>query len=390
MEPNNIFFIDPRNKVFSGALRKQFPLAAVGAPTASMQGWVASEHFNFFSTIPPTYNKSVVLKTVPFMMEEYLIEPLDMYHFTLILAGRGKPVSAYAATNHKMEEWKQLLDSINISPIAIFPDVLALPYEEKHIYAYVSKSRSLARTGEFTGFCGKGEMFFSLLEKQAEDSGRTIKVYTDNSSSVPDELKKNIETKGINWLDFLQHSPLPAKNCNLLHGEHKIKSDKVSSSSLVMRAAVVVLLLSSLIFANDLTKIISYKQQTTDIEDITKTLYSQMFQQNLGDISQMRNRVLVNIQDATVDTEVSSDVWIKLRQLSDVMHSCQDCNILTLRLSQGSKRAEIIFESRQEKPAYGNILTERGWKILAWTTEQVPTQAGFYQVYRSRLVVEKS
>lgn len=375
-------------------MKKAFTPAPLGTPEMYLPGWVASEHLNFFATKPPVYKKSVILKTMPFIMEEYLIESLDNYHFTIIIEGRNKPISIFATTHGKMEEWRQLLATVNVIPTALFPDLLALPNDAGNIHVYISNDRSLARTGDFTGFCGKGELFFSLLEQQARELNKDIKIYAEKASLIPENLKSKIVEQKINWLDLLQNSPLPDPNSNLLHGQHNIENN-IKQQNHVNFSPVYMLLVTvafvGLIFVNDLLNISSYRQQTQAIEQLSRDMYTQMFSQDLNDVGQLRNRVLLNLQDASgISSQLGSGVWSRLRDLSDILASCSDCNLIEFKLSSGSRRAEVVFESRQESSNYANYFTEGGWRVLAWRSEEVPTEEGFYKVYTNRVVIEEN
>ena len=384
MATDNIFFIDQTGQVFSGAMQKKFPTIAGSKQSLSLPGWVASEDFNFFSANAPVYRKSTILKTMPYMMEEYLLEPLDTYHFTITMSGRDKPVSIYATTHNKMQEWMQLLGTINLIPLALYPDILALSYDDEYIHAYVGKDRSLARTGEYTGFCGKGEWFFALLEEEAKKLKKEIRINTSNASLVPANFKNLIIGKNIEWLEILRDAPLPAAGCNLLHSSHAIAENDNSSGfeitplkGIAFAASFLLLMLLA-----DIANIMSYKVQTNEIHSRSRELYQQMFNQEITNIDQLRNRVLVNLQDvADVSVTGSSTAWTNLRALSNILAECTSCNLLEFNIRSESKRVSLVFESREEKSNMIDILNSEGWRALSWATDPLPTPANFYKVF---------
>lgn len=393
MATDNIFFIDHEGQVFSGSMRKKFPPISTGIPPMHLSGWVASEGFNFLEANAPVYRKSAILKTMPYMIEEYLLEPLDNYHFTIIMSGRTKPVSIYATTQAKMEEWLQMLDSINLVPEGLYPDILALANESGYIHAYIGAKRSLARTGEYTGFCGKGELFFSLLEAEAEKQNKQLRITTEKISLVPTKFKKYVIAKDIEWLGLLSEAPLPANDCNLLHSKYtsgeSSKDDGFKFTPLKTMAVAASFLL--LLLIADFTKMMTYKNQTTEIHARSKELYEQMFKQEITDITQLRNRVLINLQDTVVSPALSeSDTWVKLNELSDLLSICSICNLLEFKLLPDSKRVSLTFESRQENSEMANVFSERGWRTLSWKTKELDTPKGFYKVFLHRAIVEKS
>ncbi len=391
METDNIFFIDPQGQVFSGSMCKKFPAISTDIPPMHLSGWVASEWFNFFAAKAPVYRKQVVQKTMPYMMEEYLLEPLDNYHLTIIMSGRTKPVSIYATAHAKMQEWMQLLETINIAPTGLYPDLLALPHDDRYISAYIGPKRSLARTGEYTGFCGKGKLFFSLLEEEAEKHNKAIQILTAKSSLVPKQFQKYVGRDKIEWLDFLSQAQLPNIDANLLHSQYVTKGQSKDDEFKITPFKGVALAASFLLLVllADVFNIMTYKSQTDEIHVNSKELYQQMFGQEITDISQLRNRVLINLQDiAGESTTDDSDIWRKLKGLADLLRECNNCNLLEFKLTSDSKRVSLIFESREESSNMPDILTSEGWRTLSWKTNKVNTPAGFFKVYTHKAVIE--
>ena len=390
MNPQHSFFVNEKGEIFLTTMRKKINPIAASTSSAVLPGWVASENFNFFDARPPVYKKSVILKTMPFMMEEYLIEPLENYHFTIIMEGRQFPVFVYAAIKNKISEWMQLLDSVNISPSTLYPDIFALPYEDNVISVFASKTRCLARTDKYQGFCGKGKLFFDLLVEQAKETNKEIKIYAADIDVIPQSQKNKVTENRVNWLDMLNNSPFPPSQYSLLHGEYYVEKNTTTSFNSLKTAGVIAVLFAVLVLGTDLVSLMNYKQRTDDIRFISGELYKQMFNQDINDINQLRNRVLLNMQEISgVESSDPSKVWSRLQEISGIIRNCNSCNILKYKMAENSKRTEITIEARSAEPIPRAEFTQRGWKILAWRSTELPKEANIPQSFSSSIILEK-
>lgn len=390
MSLTHSFFINNKEEVFITSLRKKVNPISAQDSISIMPGWVASEHFNFFNSRPPVYKKSVVLKTIPYMVEEYLIEPLDNYHFTIIIDSKNKPIFSYVAAKNKITEWMEMLSSVSISPSALYPDIFALPYEEDTISVFVSKPRCLARTYKYCGFCGKGKLFFELLSEQAKETNKNIKIYTENIDLIPQTIKNKVVENRVSWFDILARIEVPPTYASMLHGKYLPVSSSVKYMSGVKLTATVTLLLFAMILGKDLISLSNYKRNTANINEITKTLYSQMFNQNINDITQLRKKVLLNLQEMSGNKEsIDLNLWLRLQEVSNIIKGCSNCNILAFKMHDDSHRLEMIIESRREEPIPKQIFSQRRWQILSWDNIAIKKLPSIPATYRTTIIVEK-
>ena len=393
MSDSNIFFIDSSNRLLSAMTKKAFPPSS-GKESLSLSGWAPSEQFNFFKATPPVYKKAIIEKTVPFMVEEYLIEPVDTYHFTLALQGRGNPVAVCATSHKSMADWLELLKIASIRPKNLFPDILALPWSKNNASVYFSGSRSIARTGACDGFCGRGgkdELFTGLLDRQLEESGTSIKVYADKPSSVPARYKKFVANDSINWLDLLRKAELPDNSYDLLQGKYtqaNLNKSQGGSAGLVVKAVAAIILL---LLAGDFVLLGIEKTEEANKQELSRALYSQIFKEDIQDITQLKNRVLVNLERANDNRQrEESVVWQRTLELSDILANCQQCNIRRFKIGEDSRRVEIIFDSAVENALDPQLLTGREWRMLSSKSASPPENTGFERVYTTTMLLEKN
>ena len=361
------FYINPQNEVYLTYLGKRLTgLTAALDTNLQLMGWAASEFFSFFTCRPPVRKKAALVKTVPYMLEEFLIEAVDRYHFTLSLPPQSSNEVAVHVVDHtKMQEWQALLASVQIEPRGIYPDLFALPHKQGVITAYIGKTRCLARSDYGKGFCGKGDFFVELLQHQAQEEGKQIEIISDLRSQMPKPLRAYPLRRINSFLTFLTQANPPPADLDTMHGQYAAKQKDTSSPyiTLLRTAAllfVLVLVQQPLSLMADYAKVRTQHAQNS-------VLFQQMFDQTLADQEQLRDRALLVMQElADRDAGAIDPIWERVSIVSAILNGCGDCTITAFDTKAGSRRINLQLVAKQKEPVARAAFENLGWRILQW------------------------
>lgn len=115
------------------------------------------------ANVPTTLNRIRLQQTVPFAIEEYVIDDIASCHFAI-----GKPleknkVPVAVISHEKMKYWIQALKQFHSAPSLLLPDIFLLPYSETHWYINSIENNSIVRTGKYSGFSCETKNLDSLI-----------------------------------------------------------------------------------------------------------------------------------------------------------------------------------------------------------------------------------
>ena len=377
------FYINDEGEVFLTHLNKKIDLMSQQKSELRLSGWVASEHCNFFTNHPPIRKKAVLLKTLPYMLEEHLIEAVENYHFTFITRRRDEPVYSCVTTHERMKNWQEMFSIAAIKPRALYPDIYALPYKENTIGAYISKERCLARTGYYSGFCGRGDVFHSLLNKKLQQTDAVI--ITDDRESVPEDLQDKVIEEVQDWLSYLSRQIVPDISASLLHGKYGVER-KGASSSLYRSIGWAALFLFAIVSAQQFIFIETQRQEINKQKEKNALLYEQMFNQPLETSADLRNSVLTAMEQLAQKQAGDRDpTWELVVSLSEFLNQCNPCVLQRFKLE--GKKVEMDIRARNKEPVSREQLREKGWRMQSWRTEEKEVPEGGQPVFETRLVM---
>ncbi|MDY6982623.1 MAG: type II secretion system protein GspL [Pseudomonadota bacterium] len=181
------------------------------------------------TTVPVAAHESKHLaKTLPWSLEERLLEPVEQVHVAHGAAGNGSaPVSAVNAA------WLQLriddLHAAGLHPQSACSELLLLPWEEGQWTVAVPANAdaaaiALVRHGAHAGFaCSQANLAtaLQLLLNEQDAAPRQVLVITDapdaiDASRFPVLLQSRLAVRKQNLAQLATNASLPA--CNLLQG----------------------------------------------------------------------------------------------------------------------------------------------------------------------------
>jgi len=174
--------------------------AAVYTRGASVVVLVPSEEVFITSAVLPGKNRKKLIKAVPYVVEDQIVDDLDSLHFAL----SANPVHGQyivAAVEHRlMDYWDSALRAAGIRADTMIPDILGLADAPESWTVLLESSRALVRTpvGMFASdIQNLPLMLTNMFEGAGIDKPDEITVYDCSGATYMTHLKAL--TSGINY-----------------------------------------------------------------------------------------------------------------------------------------------------------------------------------------------
>jgi general secretion pathway protein L len=167
--------------------------------------------------------KKHISKSLPYTLEEQVVEDVDALHFAYCPLDQDTFAVAIAAKD-KMEEWQHLLS--DFSGIKQWlPEPLLLPWQEGEWCLVLEGNSAIVRTGRCQGFSVERDMVDALLQGLLRESTapEAVIVYGSDQQAdtrlVPTELHEQVQWRNGNLYAAMLLSESPDVNLNLLQGD---------------------------------------------------------------------------------------------------------------------------------------------------------------------------
>ncbi len=88
----------------------------------------------------PSTNKQRLLQAIPFALENDLTEDIEQLHFAIDLHSDKDAAAVAVISRQLMKSWLDQLNSLDLQPLAIYPEPLCLPLTSDHWAAHLDTS----------------------------------------------------------------------------------------------------------------------------------------------------------------------------------------------------------------------------------------------------------
>jgi general secretion pathway protein L len=119
----------------------------------------------------PARSRSTWLKALPYALEDSLAGDVEDMHFAVGDTPRGTQTAVAVVSHERMKSWVDTYTQAGISPVAVVPDILLIPYEEGSWSLLLEGNRGIVRCGPFTGFAIEREDLPLVLELAFTEAG---------------------------------------------------------------------------------------------------------------------------------------------------------------------------------------------------------------------------
>ena len=306
----------------------------VAAPARGVV-WVPTEVLVFACPKLPPGRKKLWRQTVPFALEEDLIESIETLHFALGPA-REEGVPVAVVSRRRMDEWLQLLSAEGVAPRVMLPDMYALPWADERRAVWYEEGRCIYRAGEHSGYAGGGEWIASLAALQ--DRSGSFDVYGDDPEALPEA-----------WRDALLAPPAPLDQMmaradtgaavNLLQGEYAAKSGAASWVRPWRWAAALALVLLGAHLATLVIETRWFDARAGEFRaDSARLFESLRIDGELINLRAQVERRLLQLEERRARGD--ADTWKWMTALEKSLSECKSCRVDLLDLMQ----REILLE----------------------------------------------
>jgi len=222
-------------------------------------------------------------KALPYALEEQLASDVEELHFALA-PQRGDRQAVAVVERELLDRWLEPFSEHQITPRAIIPDVLALPWQEGDWFIASDGQRALVRTERFNGFACDRENLEVLLGAAldaADEAPANLHLWQcgDNrplewQRQQPRLLKHRCDGE---LLQLLAEGVDLNSSINLLQGDYSVQTDLIKSLKPWRWAAALALILFAIAYAGKLVERGQLTAQQQLVRKQAEQIYRQTF-----------------------------------------------------------------------------------------------------------------
>ena len=234
----------------------------------------------------PKMNRSRLLKTIPFALEDELIFDVDTLHFALLDDQVEGALPVAVVTKEKMHSWLALLSELQIAPDQFIPATLTLPFKEGS-WTFVIDDLIMVRTSFYHGFvCDvtSADTLIKLAYEKAIVKPVQMDCYQMTDANITLPLPIECSAQPMNEKDkmiLLAHQAANQPMLNLLQGAYAVKKQRKASllglRNSVMSLAVIWI---GLLFAYPIVSYFILKARLDAIDTQIAVIYKRHFPQS--------------------------------------------------------------------------------------------------------------
>ncbi|MBK8535984.1 MAG: type II secretion system protein GspL [Candidatus Competibacteraceae bacterium] len=173
----------------------------------------------------PSRKRSTWARAVPYALEDQVAEDIETLHFALGIAPDGDRLPVAVVAHDTLREWLEACTQAGLTPAAVIPEPLLLPWQEGDWSVLLEQRRAVVRTGRWEGFATERDLLELLLNQALAEAGdakpQRLRVW---GSPPPELAEAGLEAVVEDTLPeplrlfAAGYSPIPA--LNLLQGPY--------------------------------------------------------------------------------------------------------------------------------------------------------------------------
>lgn len=303
------------------------------ADLVSMNLWVPSESVAMHLIDPPSAPKRKWTELIPWILEDRLLQPIEEVNFVLCGQNTEGQLQILVVSDADIQNWQRVAKNSGVAPQSMYPDYMALPYEEGRISIGWRDGVCLARTGAVDGFAAGPDIAWSMIGTLLQqDETLRVSISIPESVIVPENIVQfaDINDSLVDW----QFSQLPSQ-CNLLANRQK---GAFSLSGILKWIPASILGVSSILLAMLYfqTGIENTRNEISILENRLTQGYSRLFDGRRPSPSNVRFEADRNIAQLLTQREsIQSEPVAGLLALNRLMRGC-GCQLSALDYSKNT------------------------------------------------------
>jgi type II secretion system protein L len=339
--------------------------SAVEADLVSMDLWVPSESVAMHLIDPPSAPKRKWAELIPWILEDKLLQSIDEVHFVQCGQCTDGQLQILVVAEAEIQNWQRIAKNSGVAPKSMYPDYMALPYEDGRVSVGWRDGVCLVRYGVVDGFAAGSDMAWSMIDSLLQqDEALRVSISVPENVLVPERI---IELADINdsTLDW-QFSQLPSQ-CDLLIGEHK---PAISLRALMSWLPASLLGLISILLSVIYLQIASANmvEETAQLESRLMQSYSRLFDGRRPAPSDVRSETDKHLSLLFSQRNgLNSEPMSSLVALDKLMKGC-GCQLSELRYSEEDglvmqiQNGLALTKRRLNVPGYRIGVTQKAGK----------------------------
>jgi general secretion pathway protein L len=197
---------------------------------AGRRVWLYAPSFDIrlMTATVPVKTAAKALAAVPYAVEEQFAEDVESLHFAIANQALSANEWAVAAVSHShMRSWLAPFSQAGITPDALLPETLALPYPRDGRWTVLAEAgQVMVRTGHYSGFGCLDEDFEQFLNMAEGGTPQALRILIAQGVAT-DFTKLNRDIELLPGLDHplqaFARNAQPAQAINLLQGPYLVR-----------------------------------------------------------------------------------------------------------------------------------------------------------------------
>jgi len=162
----------------------------------------------------PSRQRATIQKALPYALEEHFADDVESLHFAIGERLPGGELGVVACRAADMQQWLERCAAAGLSPAAVVPEPLLIPWQEGEWTLVGDHARVLARFGPWQAFVadrGALPVLLAQIGPAAAAAASTVRVFRDLD---PGELPEP-------WRPLVQEAPEPLPTLVLLASQYR-------------------------------------------------------------------------------------------------------------------------------------------------------------------------
>ncbi|MGB2375451.1 MAG: type II secretion system protein GspL [Porticoccaceae bacterium] len=240
----------------------------------SMDLWIPSESVAMHLIDPPSAPKRKWMELIPWILEDKLLQSIEDVHFVVCGQSSEGQLQILVVAESDLQNWQRVAKNSGVSPKSMYPDYMALPYEDGRISVGWRDGVCLVRYGAVDGFAAGPDIAWPMVDALLQqDETLRLSISVPEAVTVPEPIAEiaDINDSAVDW----QFSQLPSQ-CDLLTGGHK---PEISLGALISWLPAILLGLISVLLLVIYLQIASANmiEETAELEAGLMQSYSRLF-----------------------------------------------------------------------------------------------------------------
>lgn len=240
----------------------------------SMDLWVPSESVAMHSIDPPSAPKRKWAELIPWILEDKLLQSIEDVHYIVCGQCAEGQLQILVVAEADIQNWQRVARNSGVLPKSMYPDYMALPYEDGRVSVGWRDGVCLVRYGAVDGFAAGPDMAWPMIDALLQlDETLRVSISVPETVIVPQQIMEiaDINDSAVDW----QFSQLP-NQCDLLTGGHK---PEISLGAIMAWLPATLLALISVLLSVIYLQIASANmiEETAELETSLMQSYSRLF-----------------------------------------------------------------------------------------------------------------